>query len=312
MKWVNRILATFVIVLLILCSVFLGILLYRGQEQLAELSDHCSRLESELGDMKDQVEQLSGEVAQIRESEAAAAMTEAEPQIQQETEIKQDPAVPMISDEDAEKTEAGTLIQTERLSETDLDAYFRIYPISDEIFSRIYGKSYKEYCTVPREDLRYLKVLHYDFDHQVRVGELIVSHLIAEDCLEIFRQLYRSEYEIQSMYLIDNYGADDFTSIEANNTSAFNYRNVTGSSNLSNHALGLAIDINPQQNPYVEGNGTYYHPNAADYVDRSRTDVGHMINHDDLCYQLFTEHGFTWGGDWSSLKDYQHFEKQVS
>ena len=99
--------------------------------------------------------------------------------------------------------------------------------------------------------------------------------------------------------------------MEANNTSAFNFRTVEGSTTLSNHAYGLAIDINPKYNPYVKvSNGTtvVYPDNAAEYADRS-VDCDYYINRDDICYQAFVSRGFTWGGDWTTVKDYQHFEK---
>ena len=119
------------------------------------------------------------------------------------------------------------------------------------------------------------------------------------------------------MYLIDNYwtgdgASSDSASIEVNNTSAFCYRGVVGGSGLSNHALGRAIDINPQQNPYVtykNGVAKWTHDNADDYIDRD-TGLPHVITHDDLCYQLFKAHGFDWGGDWKTMKDYQHFDKE--
>lgn len=207
--------------------------------------------------------------------------------------------------EPAGELAAGTILTKEQ-AEADLDELFQIYEISDELFARIYGKSYKEDCTVPREELRYLKVLHYNFDHQIQVGELMVNREIAPDCLEIFQELYTQEYEIYSMYLVDDFDADDTLSCERNNTSAFNFRTITGGESLSNHAYGYAIDINPQQNPYLL-NGVYYHENSAPYIDRTGTGE-HMINHEDLCYQLFTQHGFIWGGDWQNPIDYQHFE----
>ena len=80
---------------------------------------------------------------------------------------------------------------------------------------------------------------------------------------------------------------------------------------MSNHAYGIAIDLNPQQNPYVSyrtGEPVWQHENANDYIDRD-AGLPHMITHEDLAYELFTQHGFEWGGDWNSPKDYQHFEK---
>ena len=175
-----------------------------------------------------------------------------------------------------------------------MDDYFRSYEIDDELFNRIYGLSYKEYCDIPLEDLRYLKVLHYGFDQQIYVGELMVDADIADKFLYIFKELYLNAYEIDKMFLVDNYGADDTWSIENNNTSAFNYRVSTlDGITLSNHAFGRAIDINPIQNPYVN-------------VYSWGLDQYH--SHDDLCYKLFIEQGFSWGGDWENPIDYQHFE----
>ena len=164
------------------------------------------------------------------------------------------------------------------------------------------------------DDLRYLRVLYYDFDGNVQEGELICNVSIAEDLKEIFYELYRNQYPIQSIRLIDVYNGDDTASMEANNTSCFNYRVVDGTASLSKHALGCAIDINPFYNPYVvfdkTGNGQdYISPKGSEiYADRSK-DFAYKIDEQDLCYRLFKEHGFTWGGDWNSCKDYQHFQK---
>lgn len=101
--------------------------------------------------------------------------------------------------------------------------------------------------------------------------------------------------------------------MEANNTSCFNYRVVDGTSSLSRHAYGLAVDINPLYNPYVTyPNGKRRVSPAASeiYADRS-LDFPAKIDKNDLCYQLFTEHGFTWGGNWKTMKDYQHFQKAL-
>jgi hypothetical protein len=117
------------------------------------------------------------------------------------------------------------------------------------------------------------------------------------------------------MYLPDRYwtgdgNETDTASCDDNNTSAFFYRVVDGSSKLSKHARGLAIDINPQQNPYVDyrsGQPECIHENALAYIDRT-TGVAHVITEDDLCYKLFTQNGYKWGGAWKNIKDYQHFE----
>ena len=184
--------------------------------------------------------------------------------------------------------------------------------ISDELFARMYGKSYKEDCTIPRESLRYLQVSCIGFDGMPYIGELVANEAIAQDLLDIFRELYESEYPIEKMCLIDEYEADDEASMADNNTSCFNFRRVSGKEKLSNHSYGKAIDINPLYNPYIRiVNGTMVCEPAAGeaYMDREQ-DFPYKIDENDLCCRLFKEHGFSWGGDWNSVKDYQHFEKE--
>lgn len=188
---------------------------------------------------------------------------------------------------------------------------FTCSEITDDIKTRIYGLSYKADCTVPYEDLRYLNVLYTDFHDMTQTGEIICSRTIAEDLMKIFYELYRAGYPIDKIRLIDEYNADDDLSCLDNNSSCFNYRNIYGTSQLSLHALGLAVDINPFFNPYVtypNGQIRISPPGSEAYADRSQ-DFPHKINEHDLCYRLFTAHGFTWGGHWHSPKDYQHFQK---
>ena len=184
--------------------------------------------------------------------------------------------------------------------------------ITDDIFSRIEGKSFKANCTTSREDLRYLRVLHYNKDREVQEGELICHKDIAEDLLAIFQELYKAAYPIERMVLIDEYDADDEASMRANNTSAFNFRYASGMKRLSSHSTGMAIDINPLYNPlvrYREGQTRVFPTTAAAYMDRTKY-FPYKIEKGDLCYRLFKKYGFSWGGDWKSSKDYQHFEKR--
>ena len=188
---------------------------------------------------------------------------------------------------------------------------FEIQNITDEIFRRIKGKSYKDDCTIPVEDLKYLRLSYYGYDGDTYIGEMIVNALIAEDTLKIFQELYEAKYPIERMELVDVYDADDIASMEANNTSAFNFRYIDGTTRYSNHAMGFAIDINPLYNPYVrnkDGKKDVLPVTAKAYSDRT-TDCMYYIKKDDICYQIFTKYGFTWGGEWNHSKDYQHFEK---
>ncbi len=212
---------------------------------------------------------------------------------------------------------------------------FYYEPLSDEIKSRITGISYPiseseassldilnpntikddQTPAISYDDLCYLSVLHYGFDGNVQTGELICNKGIVEDLVEIFYELYLNEYQIEKIRLIDEYLGDDEASMEDNNTSCFNYRTVPNSNSMSKHALGCAIDINPFYNPYIvtnrsEGTTTVSPAGSDVYVDRSAS-FEHKIDTDDLCYRLFKEHGFEWGGSWKNSKDYQHFQKVV-
>lgn len=208
--------------------------------------------------------------------------------------------------------------ENEELIMTASDRYtykegFFYQSITDDVKARINGLSYKEDCTVPYEDLRYVSVLYEDFNGETQTGEIICNKAIAQDLVEIFYELYCNHYQIDKIRLVDEYNADDDLSCADNNTSCFNFRKVYGSDNLSKHALGLAIDINPFQNPYItypNGVERISPPGSEPYADRD-SGLPHIITEDDLCYQLFTEHGFTWGGHWNSLKDYQHFQKEL-
>lgn len=196
------------------------------------------------------------------------------------------------------------------------DDGFMISNIDDATFGRMQrGGSYPKECTVKRNDLRYLKVLYVDFNGKTEVGEIVCNKAIAQDLIDIFRELYKQKYPICHIALIDEYGADDETSMRANNTSCFCYRTIKGSSKLSKHSLGMAIDINPLQNPCVRytknGKLRRIEPDteeARKYIKRA-TMKAHVITSEDLCYKLFLQHGFRWGGAWRTVKDYQHFEK---
>ncbi|MDO4797867.1 MAG: M15 family metallopeptidase [Coriobacteriales bacterium] len=194
-------------------------------------------------------------------------------------------------------------------SSAEEDAFY-ITEIDDELFARIDGKSFKEDCTLPREDLRYLHVLHKDLNGNTHEGEMIVSKHIAEDVLAILKELYQNDYPIEKIRLVDEYDADDERSMEDNNSSSFNFRFISHTNRVSKHGLGLAVDINTLYNPYtkvVDGERIVEPVTGEPYLDRD-ADFNYKIDHDDLCFKLFTEHGFEWGGDWTDRKDYQHFE----
>ena len=175
---------------------------------------------------------------------------------------------------------------------------FSSAPIPDRVADRMRGVSYPEDAEIQLDELCYLQLSYVDFEGTSRIGEMVCNRAVAEDLVAIFKALYEARYPIRSIRLIDDFGGDDEASMEADNTSCFNYRRKTGMK---------AVDINPLENPYVRGSRVKPSGSAA-FADRSR-DFPHKIDKNDLCYRLFREHGFFWGGTWRSVQDYQHFEK---
>lgn len=211
--------------------------------------------------------------------------------------------------------QAGTVVSEAAVKSVGIGKCFVAEEISDAVFRRMWQKSWKADCTLERSDLRYLKMLHRNANGKPQLGEMVVNAAIADKVLKIFRQLYDAGYRIERMVLIDNYGANDEQSMQANNTSCFNFRLETNSkTRVSKHGLGLAIDINPLYNPYVKklSKGGYdIEPKGGKpyaFGRDKRTDIPYIINRNDLAYKLFKAAGFKWGGDWRSVKDYQHFE----
>ena len=234
----------------------------------------------------------------VQTDDLTEIVIEIETEAQTEAEAKQDLSV-------------GSCLTPREVETARADRFFYQEAISDEIWKRMDGNSYRPGCPVPVEDLRYLRVLHYDYDGRIRVGELVADKSVSDDLLSIFRRLFEAQYPIEKMILIDEYGGDDELSSSDNNTSCFNYRTVAGTQRLSRHALGTAIDINPVYNPYVtadeEGTIICTPSNGSAYIDRSAV-FDHKIDEDDLCCRLFVEYGFTWGGSWAE-PDYMHFSR---
>lgn len=216
------------------------------------------------------------------------------------------------SDEDA-YIDRDAVIEVGAMTTEQREQLFYYVEIPEEVKKRINGKSYGKDCTVPYEDLRYVRVLHWGFDEKTHLGELIVNKAIAQDVIDIFKELYEIKYPIEKMVLVDEYDADDNKSMADNNTSAFNFRVIDGTNTISQHGYGLAIDINPLYNPYVRkvNKKTVVTPeNGKKYADRN-LDCEYYIKKNDPCYKAFISRGFTWGGEWKNSKDYQHFQKSI-
>lgn len=187
----------------------------------------------------------------------------------------------------------------------------QISPIPSDIEARMRGVSWHPSLPggfVPPgfDQLRLLRVRHRDFNGDVQTGELIVERSVAEVVLEVFELIYERRFPLAKVRLIDHYAGDDDRSMQDNNTSAFNCRLVAGTTRPSKHALGVAVDINPLQNPFIVGSRVYP-PEATAYVDRSVRRSG-MLFEDEPIVQAFERHGWTWGGRWSHPIDYHHFE----
>jgi hypothetical protein len=171
---------------------------------------------------------------------------------------------------------------------------------------RMSGVSWRPGCPVGLADLRLLKVRHWGFDGEVHRGRLVVHRDSARALLAVMRHLFELRFPIRQMRLVDAYGASDRRSMAADNTSAFNCRFVAGSPGVwSEHAYGRAIDVNPVENPYVAG-GYVSPPAGAAFADRSRHRRG-MIHRRGPVVRAFAAAEWKWGGNWSGVKDYQHF-----
>lgn len=189
-----------------------------------------------------------------------------------------------------------------------------ISEISTATRARMDGRSMRPGCPVSFDELRYLTASYWDFEGVPRIGELVVHRTVAEDVITTLRSLFDSRFPIRKMVLVDDYGpapdpldgASDFISIEDDNTSAFNCRRRSGSqTQYSQHSYGLAIDINPIENPYVSRDRTA-HPASRPFLDRSNAGPGVILEGGPVV-AAFDRIGWGWGGRWSEPKDFQHF-----
>ena len=166
--------------------------------------------------------------------------------------------------------------------------------------------SWRPGCPVPLRDLRLLSVTHWGFDDRPHQGELVVHARHADAIVSVLAQLFEVRFPIERMELVDVYEGNDDRSMVANNTSAFNCREVAGRPGvLSQHALGTAIDINPLINPWVHA-GRVDPPEGAKYADRNTAWKG-AIYAEDVVVRAFASIGWGWGGYWPGSYDYQHF-----
>ena len=176
--------------------------------------------------------------------------------------------------------------------------------------SMVSKKIWSRECPVTLDNLRLVKVQHYDFFENVKEGVLVIHESKALAALAIFEKLFEMKFPIQHMQLIDEYDGDDEASMADNNSNCFNFRKIAGSSKVSMHGYGLAIDINPLQNPAIiideDNYSVSIHPKEGiNYLNRTNDRPGMA----EPVVEIFKAHGFNvWGGNWNTPIDYQHFQ----
>lgn len=183
--------------------------------------------------------------------------------------------------------------------------YFNIQEIPHEIRDSMKEKSiWSRSCPVGFKKLELFEVEHYDFSGNVKTGQMIIFDGLSWPLLQIFQELFAMKFPIHSMQLMDFFDGNDDLSMEANNSSCFNYRKIAGTSRLSVHSYGMAIDINPVQNPFITEDKKILPKEGEDFLDRTNLRPG-MV---EPIVPIFEKHGFEWGGNWSSPIDYHHFQ----
>jgi poly-gamma-glutamate synthesis protein (capsule biosynthesis protein) len=186
-----------------------------------------------------------------------------------------------------------------------------IAPLGEATFAAMQGASWKDDPRCPRAAaLAEVRLMHLDLDGAVRTGHVIVAAAIAPQTAQLFGRLYAIGFPLRRVEPVDAHDADDDRSMAADNTSAFNFRVVAGTTTLSQHALGLAIDLNPLENPMIwpavpGAAPRFVPPDAADFLDRRRVRPG-MIVRPGPVTAILDELGWEWGGDWRHVADLHH------
>jgi hypothetical protein len=183
---------------------------------------------------------------------------------------------------------------------------FHASKLSPSLGARMSKDSWHPGCPVSLDQLRYLRISYWGFDKRTHLGQMVVNAAVVAPLRRVFATLFKARFPIRHMWLVDRFGASDYDSIQADNTSAFNCRDATGTTHWSEHAYGEAIDINPIENPYVYANGTTTHAASIRYLNRSDVRPGMAVPGGTLV-RAFTSIGWGWGGNWPPPRDYQHF-----
>ncbi|WP_370616940.1 M15 family metallopeptidase [Mumia sp. Pv 4-285] len=177
-------------------------------------------------------------------------------------------------------------------------------PAPAEVLAR---STWRPGCPVGRDDLAWIRLTFWGFDDARHTGELLVNRAVARDVVRVFRELYAARFPIEEMRITRAAEQTAPPTGDGNNTGAFNCRPTRGTTTFSQHAYGLAVDLNPFQNPYVKGD-VVLPELASAYLDRDDVRPG-MITDDGPATRAFAAIGWGWGGTWQNLKDYQHFSR---
>lgn len=190
------------------------------------------------------------------------------------------------------------------------DFHSTVSPITNEILSKM-SYSWKDINPIPLSDLRCVTVNFYGYDSKVHEGSFVIHKVVADEIVDIFKEVFEARFPIEKMGFVDEYQGIDEVSAKDNNSYSFCCRpNTTNPSVFSKHSYGLAIDINPLENPYHR-NDLIVPESGKMYLDRTLNTKG-MIQPDSVIYNAFIKRGWSWGGDWPKTRgyaDYQHFEK---
>jgi hypothetical protein len=162
-------------------------------------------------------------------------------------------------------------------------------------------------CPVTADDLAYVRLAFWGFDDRRHTGELLLNRAVADDVVRVFRVLYRARFPVEEMRVTTRAELDAPPTGDGNDTGSFVCRPTVGATSYSQHAYGLAVDLDPFQNPYARGD-LVLPELASTYLDRDRVRPG-MVTPDGVVVRAFASIGWTWGGTWRSLKDYQHFSR---
>jgi D-alanyl-D-alanine carboxypeptidase len=183
---------------------------------------------------------------------------------------------------------------------------FHASALSPALRARMSKDSWHPGCPVTLDQLSYLRISYWGFDKRAHLGQMVVNAAVVGGLRHVFATLFKARFPIRHMWLVDRFGGSDYNSIQADNTSAFNCRDATGSTRWSEHAYGEAVDVDPIENPYVYANGTTTHSASIPYVNRSDVRPGMAVRGGTLV-RAFASIGWGWGGDWPPPRDYQHF-----